>query len=120
MVNLVNPALRSQAAPNEGEPVFTSVVDPTKKGAEVAASHDWTIHRPAPQKVEDPPPKPMSQVLMEHLKSMWTASASAIQVEQVKNQLTPTDPVPPTQVPGDFAKQVLTYAPSKVKKTENI
>ena len=51
---------------------------------------------------------------------MWTASASAIQIEQVKNQLTPSEPLAPTQVPGDLAKEVLTYAPSKIKKTENI
>jgi hypothetical protein len=57
---------------------------------------------------------------MDHLRTMWTASASAIQIEQVKNQLTPSEPLAPTQVPGDLAKEVLTYAPSKIKKTENI
>ncbi len=57
---------------------------------------------------------------MDHLRTMWTASASAIQIEQVKNQITPAEQVIPTQVPGDLAKEVLTYAPAKIKKTENI
>jgi hypothetical protein len=123
VVDMVNPALKPQAAkttPTEGEPVYTSVADPVKKGSEAAVPRDWTIHRPAPEKVENPPPKPTSQVLMDHLKKMWVVSASAIQVEQVKNQLTPNDPMPPTQVPGDYAKQVLTYAPSKIKKNEKL
>jgi hypothetical protein len=127
-IDLVNPALKPNgtaqpqtAPPTEGEPVYTSVVDPSKRSSQVAlAPRDWTIHRPAPEKVENPPPKPMSQVLMDHLRTMWTASASAIQIEQVKNQLTPSEPLAPTQVPGDLAKEVLTYAPSKIKKTENI
>jgi hypothetical protein len=120
VVNLVNPALQRKQQPTEGEPVFTSVQDPLKGKVQEAAPHDWTIHRPAAQKVEDPPPKPISQVLMDHLRTMWTASASAIQIEQVKEHVTPNEPVVPTQVPGDFAKQILTYEPAKIKKTENI
>jgi hypothetical protein len=126
-IDLVNPALKIGAAvqpatapPTEGEPVYTSVPDPTRRVEAATAPHDWTIHRPAPEKVEDPPPKPLSQVLMDHLRTMWTASASAIQIEQVKNQVTPAEPLIPTQVPGDLAKEVLTYVPAKIKKTENI
>ena len=80
VVNLVNPALQRQQ-PTEGEPVYTSVADPLKNKVQEKAPHDWTIHRPTPEKVEDPPPKPLSQVLMDHLRTMWTASASAIQIE---------------------------------------
>jgi len=117
VVDLVNPALKT----NEGEPVYTSVSDPGKPGSEAATSpKDWTIHRPAPEKVEDPPPKPLYEVLMEHIKSMWTASANAVQLDQVHNQLTPPNPVAPTDMPGNFAKEVLVYAPNTIKKTENI
>ncbi len=117
VVDLVNPALK-----NDGDPVYTSVQDPTaKRGADTQAQpKDWTIHHPAPEKKEDPPPKPISQVLIDHLKTVWTASASAIQVEQVKNLTTTPTPTSPTQAPGELAKQILTYEPSKVKKTENI
>ena len=37
VVNLVNPALQQKAQPTEGEPVFTSVPDPVRKGTEAAA-----------------------------------------------------------------------------------
>jgi hypothetical protein len=114
---MVNPALKT----NEGEPVYTSVSDPAKRGSEAATSpKDWTIHRPAPEKVENPPPKPIYQVLMDHIKSMWTASASAIQLEQVSNQINPPATVAPTDAPGNFAKEVLVYDPNMIKRNEAI
>lgn len=120
VVDLVNPALK-RPAPNEGEPVHTSVPDPMRKRTtEDAAPKDWTIRRPAPEKAEDPPPKPMSQVLMDHLKTVWTASASAVQIEQVKNQVQPPNPNAAAQQPGDLAKEVMLYQPSKIKKNEGI
>ena len=125
VVNHVNPALHAaqtqEPLPNEGEANFTSVPDPVRHSASTQQlSHDWTIHRPAPQKVEDPPPKPISQVLMDHLKSMWTASASAVQVEQVANQLNRPAPIQPSQIAGDLAKQVLTYQPTPIKKNVKV
>jgi hypothetical protein len=118
VIDMVNPALK----PQEAQAPYTSVSDPGKPGSEAATTpKDWTIHRPAQEKVENPPPKPISQVLMDHLKTVWTASASAIQVEQVKNQLTTPAAAPQAiDAPGELAKQVLVYAPSKIKKTENI
>lgn len=117
VIDMVNPALKPQEA---GGP-YSSVPDPISRSAEAVVNpKDWTIHRAAPQKVEDPPPKPISQVLMDHLKTVWTASASAIQMEQVKDQLTPPQPLAPTDAPGQLAKEVLVYAPSKIKKNENI
>ena len=117
VVNLVNPALQT----NEGEPVYTSVSDPGKPGSEAATTpRDWTIHRPAPVKVEDPPPKPMYQVLMEHIQHLWTASASAVQLDQVHNQLTPPVAAAPSDTPGDFAKVVLVYDHNTIKKNERL
>lgn len=117
VVDLVNPALKT----NEGEPVYTSVSDPGKHGSEAAtAQKDWTIHRPAPEKVDNPPPKPIYQVLIDHLKSVWTASASAIQLEQVSNQLNPPVKVVPSEVPGNLAKEILVYDPNTIKKNERI
>jgi len=117
VIDKVNPALKPQSG---GEAPYHSVSDPTQKGSESATPKDWTIHRPAKEKVEDPPPKPISQVLMDHLKTMWTASASAVQIEQVSNQLTTPQPVSPAEAPGQLAKQALVYTPSKVKKTESL
>jgi hypothetical protein len=97
------------------------VSDPGKHGSEAAtAQKDWTIHRPAPEKVEDPPPKPIYQVLIDHLKSVWTASASAIQLEQVSNQLNPPVQVVPSEVPGNLAKEALVYDHNTIKKNERI
>jgi hypothetical protein len=118
VVNLIGAASKK---PNEGEPVHTSVADPVRQGAKADTTQkDWTIHRPAPEKVEDPPRKLISQVLMDHLKSVWTASASAIQLEQIKGQANPPLPQAPKEVPGELAKEVLTYKPSQIKKTENL
>lgn len=116
VVNLVNLANK----PSRGEAVYTSVSDPARRGSEAAtAPKDWTIHRPAPEKVEDPPPVPISKLLIDHIKSLWAASASAVQVQQVKNQLGMSPPNP-NATPGLLATEALTYSPSKVNKTENI
>lgn len=123
VVNHVSQALQAsaRARPNEGEPVYTSVPDPTKRSADTPqAPHDWTFHKPVAEKVEQPPQKPISQVLMDNLKSMWTASASAVQVEQVANHLNRPAPVQPDQIAGGLAKQVLTYQPTPIKKNSKI
>jgi hypothetical protein len=117
VINLVKPVL--QVA--EGEPVYAKVKDPSHaKVEDITAPKDWTIHRPAPEKVENPPPKPLAQVLMDHLRTVWSASASAIQIEQIKNQLEQPRPVQPSSAPGNLAKEVLTYEPAKIKKSEKI
>jgi hypothetical protein len=117
VIDMVNPALKT----TEGEKVYTSVSDPARPGSEAAtAPKDWTIRRPAAEKVEDPPPKPMSQILMDHLRTVWTASASAIHMEQMKSKLEQPPPVNPSLVPGNLAKEVLTYEPAKIKKNEKL
>lgn len=117
VINMINQAEK----PNSGEGVYTSVSDPSRTGAAGASTHkDWTIHRPAPEKVEDPPPEPISKMLVEHIKSLWLASASAVQVQQqVRNQLDATQPNL-NATPGVLSTESLTYSPSKVNKTENI
>lgn len=117
VVNLVGQGNKS----NTGEGVYTSVSDPGRRGSEAAtAEKDWTIHRPKPEKVEDPPPVPLSQMLIDHIKSLWTASASAVQVQQVvKNQLDPAKPNA-NGVHGVIATESITYSPSKINKTGNI
>jgi hypothetical protein len=117
VVDLVNPALKA----NENESVYASVSDPGRPGSEAAtAQKDWTIHRPATEKVEDPPPKPMYQLLMDHIKNLWTASASAVQLEQVNNQLNPPVPASPSDTPGNLAKEVLVYDHNTIKKNERL
>ena len=113
VVNLINQSDK----PNVGEGVYTSVSDPTRRGAEASTPpKDWTIKRPAPEKVENPPPEPMSKILIDHLKSLWQASAAAVQVQQqVRNQTeVPTNLNGPQ---GALSEQVLTYSPTKINKT---
>ena len=117
VVNLVNPALHTA----EGEAVYTSVSDPGRPGSEAAtAPKDWTIHRPVTEKVEDPPPKPMYQVLIEHIQHLWTASASAVQLDQVHDHVTVPVAAAPSDKPGDYAKSVLVYDHNTIKKNERL
>ena len=115
VINLINQANK----PSTGEAVYSSVSDPGRRGSEAATSKkDWTIHRPVVEKVEDPPPVPLSKVLIEHIKSLWIASASAVQVQQhVKNQLDSSQPNL-NATPGRLSSDVYTYSPSKINKTE--
>lgn len=117
VINMVGQSNKS----NTGEGVYTSVSDPARRGSEAAtAEKDWTIHRPKPEEVEIPPPPPLSQVLMEHVKSLWLASASAVQVQQqVKDELDASQPKQ-NALPSVQTSEALTYSPSKINKTENI
>ena len=106
-----------------GESVYRSVKDPIQKGADAQRpDNDWTIKRPLPQKVEDPPPEPISKRLLEFLRSMWRASGSVVEMSQTQAQ---AQNLPPNQnnphaVPGLLAKEDLTYTPSKIKKNEKL
>lgn len=116
VINLVGQANK----PSAGEAVYTSVSDPGRRGSEAATvPKDWTIHRPVTEKVEEPPPVPISKLLIDHIKSLWAASASAVQVQQVKNQLDMSQPNP-NATPGVLSTEVLTYSPSKINKTESL
>jgi hypothetical protein len=120
VINMVRPAT-PQAEPND--PVYTHRADPMVRNTEAAtAPKDWTIHRPEkePVKEETPPPPPLSQVLMDHLRTVWTASASAVQIEQVGNILNDPRNATPLNQPGELAKQSTVFKPDEVKKTENI
>lgn len=115
VINMINPADK----PSSGEGVYSSVSDPVRKGAEVSdLSKDWTIKRPAPEKVEDPPPEPISKMLMDHIKSLWLASASAVQVQQqVKDELDLTR-AGVNAPQGVLTSEAFTYSPTKINKTE--
>jgi hypothetical protein len=115
VVNLINQANK----PIDGEGVYTSVSDPVRRGAEASTpSKDWTIRRPAAEKVQDPPPEPLSKMLLDQIKSLWLASASAVQVQnQVKTQLDMTQSGIHAS-PGVLSTEVFTYSPTKINKTE--
>jgi hypothetical protein len=115
VVNLINQTDK----PSFGEGVYSSVSDPSRRGANADTSaKDWTIQRPAPEKVQDPPPVPLSKMLMDQIKSLWAASASAVQVQtQVKNQVDVAQ-TGANATPGALSAEVFTYSPSKINKAE--
>jgi len=118
----VNPP--SDPAPSPG--VVNLVQSPDKPAAvdEVyrmtdAPAKDWTIKRPPPEKVEEPPPEPISKILIDHIKSLWEASASAVQVQQqVRNQIEPLPTTSATVVPGSISGEVYNFSPTKINKVE--
>lgn len=114
VINMINTGDK----PNSGEGVYSSVADPARQNTEQATPKDWTVQRPEPEKVKNPPPEPLSKVLMDHIKSLWQASASAVQVqEQVKNQIDPSKAAA-TVAPGVISNEVYTYTPSKINKID--
>ena len=118
VINLVGKSPK----PDAGEGVYTSVADPTRRGVQNNTPKDWTIQRPAPEKVEDPPPIPIAKVLMDHLHALWAASASAVQIQQqVRNHLETGQPQAALSAqPSPAAIQTVTLAPGKVNKNEKI
>ena len=101
--------------------VYTSVSDPAQRGSEAATSpKDWTIQRPEPEKVQIPPPEPISKMLLEFVQSMWRASGSAVEIAQAQNQNAQVNQNNPIAAAGELAKENLTYSPSKIKKNESL
>lgn len=105
-------------ADKAAEALYSGTVDPAQPGSQNAAvERDWTIRRPEPQKVEDPPPVPISKLLLEFLQSVWRASGTAVEVAQSQNQNLNLNP---NATPGQLVKEELTYTPSKISKTQNL
>ena len=121
VVNLVGQSKKIEV----GEGVYTSLSDPLRRGAEASSlSGDWAVRRPAPEKPEDPPPIPISKVLMDQFAALWAASASAVQVQvqvQVKNQLEAGSANPgAVQGLSTTALQSMAAATARVNKNEKI
>jgi hypothetical protein len=107
-----------QAQANKAEAVYAPKVDPAQPGTHAAAAErDWTIRRPEPEKVEDPPPVPISKLMLEFLQSMWRASGTVVEAAQAQNLNQNPNP---NATPGQLAKEELTYTPSKISKTQNL
>jgi hypothetical protein len=101
------------------EAVHLSVQDPVQSGADVTTGNkDWTVRKPESVKpLAEPPKEPISKMLIELIQSMWSASARAVDLLQVQN---PAQTQNPNDAPGAAAKEVLTYSPSKIKKSDSI
>lgn len=127
VVNDINPAVQARA--NE-----SAKADPLQGGSQAdTANKGWTQRKEAVNKPEEAPPKePLSKMLMDHIHNVWSASARVVEIwlqnnpaqnqstQQVQQQQLAaanrnTDPL---AAPGNVAKEVLTYSPTKIKKPE--
>lgn len=127
VVNDINPAVQARA--NE-----TAKADPLQGGSQADNStRGWTQRREAVAKPEEAPPKePLSKMLIDHMHAVWSASARVVEIwmqnnpaqnpsvsqqVQAQNQAANRN-VDPMATPGVVAKEVLTYSPTRIKKTE--
>jgi hypothetical protein len=122
VVNQISPNGQALAA-KAAEAIHTSVSDPAQRGSEANTSpKDWTIHRPVMEKEQVPPPKPISEMLLEFLHNMWRASGVAVEASlahiQAQNQA--QNAANPVTAPGEVAKADVTYSPTKITKTEDL
>lgn len=128
VVNDINPAV--QARVNE-----TPKADPLQGGSQADNStKGWTQRKETTvaKQEEAPPKEPLSKMLIDHMHAVWNASARVVEIwmqnnpaqnpsvnQQVQAQSQAasrnTDPV---GTPGVVAKEVLTYSPTRIKKTE--
>lgn len=129
VVNDINPQVQARAN-NEA-----AQADPLQGGTQANTSgRDWTQRNeaPAPKPEEAPPKEPLSKMLLEHIHSVWSASARVVEIwmqnnpaqnptvnQQVQAQLQADKrAIDPLATPGVVAKEVLTYSPTQIKKTE--
>ena len=80
--------------------VYSNTADPTQRySATEPPTHDWRLKTPEPEKADNRPALP--EMLIEHLKSIWVASALAVQTPQPKDE-----------------KSALTFDAAALSKTE--
>lgn len=126
VVNDINPVVQAQA--NEA----AAKVDPLQGGSQADTStKDWTQRKEAVSKPQEAPPKePLSKMLLDHIHSVWSASARVVEIwmqnnpsqnqgaNQMQQQAAANRNADPIAAPGNIAKEVLTYSPTRIKKTE--
>lgn len=128
VVNDINPQVQARASE-------AARSDPLQGGTQADTSgRDWTQRSESPRiKPEEVPPKePLSKMLLDHIHSVWSASARVVDIwlqnnpaqnpsvnQQVQLQAQ-TDKrfADPLAAPGVIAKEVLTYSPTQIRKTE--
>lgn len=123
VVNNINPEVQAKANQEVN-------ADPLQGGAQADNSaRDWTQRKETPGKPMEPPKEPLSKMLLDHIHSVWSASARVVEIwlmnnpgqnptqNQIQNQVQNRNQ-DPTAIPGVLAKEALTYSPSKIKKTE--
>jgi hypothetical protein len=124
VVNDINPDVQAKAA----QAAQAASADPLQGGAQADnTGKDWTQRQEMPGKLAEPPKEPLSKMLLDHIHSVWSASARVVEIwlmnNPVQNQtqiqnLAQSRNQDSSAIPGVLAKEALTYSPSKIKKTE--
>lgn len=132
VINNINPEVQAKArASMDAEMMNTRQPDPLRGGGQVDNSQrDWTERKPAPEKVvQEVPKESLSKMLLEHIHSIWAASAKVVDIWYMNNQGQNQDPnqvkalaqsrnQDPSAVPGVLAKSAMSYTPNRVEKNE--
>ena len=118
------PGVVNRIGENAYEPpvVYTSAPDTTRRAVQDPTSpRDWTIQKPPKEEVkeEQPPPEPISKMLMEFIKSVWRASGGVVEASQAQAQ-NQSATEPSNLVTGQVATENVTYVPSKVNRNEAV
>lgn len=97
-----------------GEGVTVTIKSPEKPTDKSLTDRDWTEvqEKKAKQEVEEPPKEPTYKQLIEHIQSMWRASAMAVEAAQEAQK---TDQQERNML--QVRTQPLTYEEPKVKRT---
>lgn len=128
VVNDINPVVQAQA--NQA----AAKADPLQGGSQADnSSKDWTQRKETVARQEEAPPKePLSKMLIDHMHAVWSASARVVEIwmqnnpaqnpgvnQQIQAQSQAASRnADPMATPGVIAKEVLTYSPNRIKKTE--
>lgn len=109
------------AADSVASATYRNLAESQQRPAEQAtAPQDWTIQRAKDEKKEEPPPEPISKVLLDFLQAVWRASASAVEIAQIQNQHASAAQANTAKAQSDAASEAVTYSPGKVRRNERL
>jgi hypothetical protein len=130
VINAINPAVQAQASAAGAQ----AQSDPSKGSGADNSARDWTMRKEEavkpPEKKEEPPKEPLSELLSRHLAAVWSASARVVEIfmqnqptqsptlqQQVQAQVQAANRhIDPLNAPGEVEKEVLTYSPTQIKE----
>ena len=118
---VVNRIGGAAAADASASATYRNLAESHQRPAEQAtAPQDWTIQRAKDEKKEEPPPEPISKVLLDFLQAVWRASAGAVEIAQIQNQHLSAAQNNTASAQSQAAKEAVTYSPTKVRRNEKL
>ncbi|AGX87820.1 hypothetical protein [Candidatus Symbiobacter mobilis] len=127
VINMINRSHQNELVPNDGDGIYAKVYDPSRvdpsRGGDPLDAQDpeaKTRRVSETEEAKEPPKPPLQELIINYLKSLWEASASAIQVQQqAKDELRIQPKEELQHLPkGEMSTEVFTYSPNKIQKAE--